>query len=97
MMTIDNLRAHVQRFHELCHGLARETLPPNPLDNDPIYLERRAYQKALRDAIDGLEGARVALATAIQRLEGDGTTRARGYRAPMAVGLGSPGGKEQKA
>jgi hypothetical protein len=44
--------------------------------NDPLlYLERRAYLGAIRDALAGVEEARVVLAKARQRLE-----RERGER-----------------
>ena len=44
--------------------------------NDPLlYLERRAYLGAIRDALAGVEEARLVLAKARQRLE-----RERGQR-----------------
>jgi hypothetical protein len=40
----------------------------------PVYMERLAYVEALRGAVGGLEGARVALARALQVIrEGRGT------------------------
>jgi hypothetical protein len=43
-------------------------------DDPLLYLERLAYVEALREAVAGLEDARVALAKALQRIrEGQGT------------------------
>jgi hypothetical protein len=70
MLTVDSLRARVRRFHDLYRGLARETAIPHAEDNDQLlFTERRAYKAAVHRAIAGLEDARVALATAIQRIE----------------------------
>jgi hypothetical protein len=42
-------------------------------DDPLLYLERLAYVQALRGAVAGLEGARVALARALQRMrDGEG-------------------------
>jgi hypothetical protein len=38
-------------------------------DDPLLYLERKAYLTAIQDALAGVEGARVALARARQRLE----------------------------
>ena len=39
------------------------------MDESLLYLERKAYHKAIRDVLAGVEAARVVLAKAIQRLE----------------------------
>jgi hypothetical protein len=68
MLTVDSLRARVQRFHQLCMGLAKETLKAK--DIQLLHLmERGAYKQAIHDAIERLETARIVLATAIQRIE----------------------------
>jgi hypothetical protein len=43
--------------------------------NDPLlYVERTAYLGAVQDALAGAEAARVVLAKAVQRMEGDAGT-----------------------
>jgi hypothetical protein len=42
--------------------------PAGEADDPLLYLERLAYVEALREAVAGLEGARVALARALQRI-----------------------------
>ena len=42
-----------------------------------LYLERRAYLGAIRDALAGVEAARVVLAKARQRLEREGGQHGR--------------------
>ena len=70
MITVDSLRARVRRLHELYCELAKETHIPKVEEADPLlFLERRAYKQAMHLAIGGLEDARVALETAIQRIE----------------------------
>ena len=68
MLTIDDVRQRAERLERLAQGLCRERArarlarPPLPLR------ERRMYLCALDDALFGVEGARLALARAIQRL-----------------------------
>jgi hypothetical protein len=58
----------VRRLYALAGGLAKEVVLIRQ-GNDPLlYLERRAYLAALRDALAGVEGARVVLARARQRM-----------------------------
>jgi len=52
---------------ELARGLAKETGLVDEHDDPFLRVERLAYLKALRDAIAGLETARVVLAHATQR------------------------------
>jgi hypothetical protein len=84
----------VRRFHDLYCGLARETAIPHAEDNDPLhFLERRAYKAAVHRAIAGLEDARVALATAIQRIEEGAAKTERQIEAKGNAG----GGREKPA
>ena len=68
MLTVDCLCARVRRLHELCRGLGKETLTTKDISL-LHFMERYAYKRALHDAIEGLEGARIVLATAMQRIE----------------------------
>ena len=79
MITVDSLRARVRRFHDLYRGLAREAAGWTAArGNDPLhFVEREAYKVALHKAIVGLEEARVALETAIQRID-EGAAKSRG-------------------
>jgi hypothetical protein len=68
-MNLADLTARVHRLDVLMRGLARE-LALWKKGNDPLlYAERRAYLKAIQDALAGVEEARVVLARANQRLE----------------------------
>jgi len=67
-MNLADLTARVHRLDELMRGLAREVALWKE-GNDPLlYAERRAYLKAIQDALAGVEAARVVLARAQQRL-----------------------------
>jgi hypothetical protein len=68
-MTLAALSARVRRLEELSIGLAREVVRVKEAANPLLYLERKAYLKALQDALAGVEAARVILALARQRLE----------------------------
>ncbi len=70
MIRLTNLAERVRRLEGLARGLAREVALWRE-GNDPLlYLERRAYLDAIQDALAGVESARVILARARQRLEG---------------------------
>ena len=59
----------------LSRGLAKEVVLWKECNDPLLYLERRAYFGAIRDALAGVEEAQVVLAEARQRLE-----RERGRR-----------------
>ena len=61
-MTLDNHRLILRR---------RQPLPVNleKADDPMLYLERQAYLTAMRQALSGIEGARVTLAKARQRMD----------------------------
>jgi hypothetical protein len=64
----EGLRARRGRLAEHSAGLAKEVVIIGK-GNDPLlYLERKAYLGAVQDALAGVEGARVTLAKALQRI-----------------------------
>jgi hypothetical protein len=65
----DGIKQRVQRLDELSRGLAKEVVLMRAANDPLLYLERKAYLTAIQDALAGVEGARVALARARQRLE----------------------------
>jgi hypothetical protein len=69
------IQARVERLERLSKGLAKEVALIGAADDPLLYLERKAYLAALRDGIAGLEGARVILARARQRLADDRRVR----------------------
>ena len=71
-ITWEQLEARKKRLNELARGLAKETVLVDEHDDPFLRVERLAYQKALRDAIAGLESARVVLAHATQRVAREG-------------------------
>jgi hypothetical protein len=66
-------------------GLAREVLRVRQANDPLLDLERRAYLKALQDALSGVEEARVTLALARQRLEEGQGPKKRFRGAPGAA------------
>jgi hypothetical protein len=72
-MTADNLAARARRLDRLVRGLMKEAVLVGEADDPLLYRERQDYLAALREAVGGLEGARVTLAQALQRIrEGEG-------------------------
>jgi hypothetical protein len=70
-MDVNELAARVRRLDALARGLAKELAAvqgetPTVL----LYRERRGYLEAIRQALAGVEGARVTLARALRRMEG---------------------------
>jgi hypothetical protein len=67
-MNLIDLESRVNRLDQLSHGLAKEEILVKK-GNDPLlYRERQDYLAAIRAALSGVEGARVTLAKARQRL-----------------------------
>ena len=80
-MNLTDLAARVRRLDELSRGLAKEVALWKACNDPLLYLERKAYLKAIQDALAGTEAARVALAKARQRLErerSEGSARPKG-------------------
>jgi hypothetical protein len=68
-MDTDDIKRRIGRLDGLSRGLAKEVVLMK-VANDPLLsLERKAYLSAIHAALAGVEGARVALARARQRLE----------------------------
>jgi hypothetical protein len=64
-----DIKRRIGRLDELSRGLAKEVVLMKAANDPRLYLERKAYLTAIQDALAGVEGARVALARARQRLE----------------------------
>jgi hypothetical protein len=68
-MATDGIKRRIGRLDERSRGLTKEVVLVKAADDPLLYLERKAYLTAIQDALAGVEGARVALARARQRLE----------------------------
>jgi hypothetical protein len=71
LMKLEDLAARVRRLDDLARGLAKEVTLWQECNDPLLYLERKAYLGAIRAALAGVEGARVVLAKARQRLEAE--------------------------
>jgi hypothetical protein len=91
MVTEAGVAARVERLHELSLGLAKEVVLIHQGQDPLLYLERKAYLAAIRDALAGVEGARVILARVRQRLEEAARVQ------PTHVVNGTDAGREQAA
>jgi len=76
MLTISDVRARLARLEQLSRGLAKERAVIREAEDPLLYLERRKYLCALEDARFGVEAARIALARALERIDGQGTAEA---------------------
>jgi len=63
------LSARERRLDQLSRGIALEISVVAKADDPLLYLERQAYLAGLREMLGGVEGARVVLAKARQRLD----------------------------
>jgi hypothetical protein len=70
-LTMADLKARVARLEDLSRGLAKEGVLQRGVQDVLLYRERKEYLAALRDAMGGVEAARVVLARAVRRLGGD--------------------------
>jgi hypothetical protein len=70
-ITWEQIEARVRRLNKLSMGLAREEWHwwGNRCDQPLLFVETRAYLKAIRDALAGVETARVVLAKAAHRCD----------------------------
>jgi hypothetical protein len=66
MITWQDVEAHKRRLEKLAMGLMREVIMDEH-DDPLLFIERRAYLKAIRDALAGVEAARVVLAKVVDR------------------------------
>jgi hypothetical protein len=69
-MNLQDIAARVQRLDKLSRGLAKEEVMVRQCHDALLYRERQDYLKAIRQALSGIEAARVTLAKVKQRLEG---------------------------
>lgn len=69
-MTLEAMKARVRRLDELARGLAKEGQVLRQANDPLLYRERQDYLKAVREALAGVEEARVVLARVVQRIEG---------------------------
>jgi hypothetical protein len=75
-ITWEQIDKRIHRLNALTMGLMRERFvwtKDNLHDHPPLFVETRAYLKAIRDALVGVESARIVLAKARRRHEGGGT------------------------
>jgi hypothetical protein len=70
VLTLPDVITRIQRLDELTRGLAKEVLLWKDGTDLLLYLERKAYLRAIQEALAGIETARVVLARARQRIEG---------------------------
>jgi hypothetical protein len=66
----DGIKQRIDRLDQLSRGLAKEVVLLRAANDPLLYLEQKAYLAGIQDALAGVEGARVALARARQRLLG---------------------------
>ena len=69
-LTVADLKRRVARLERLALGLAREAAPQEGAVDLLLYRERKQSLKAVRDALAGVEAARVVLARAVRRMGG---------------------------
>ena len=67
-MQLEDVRKRMERLTRLSLGLSRELVAWEEAKDPLLYLERKAYLAAIREAIDGVETARVVLVKACQRI-----------------------------
>jgi hypothetical protein len=74
-MDVNDLEARVKRLDTLARGLAEESGRVRETAGTGecvlLFRERRGYLEALHQALGGVETARIALAMALRRLEGE--------------------------
>jgi hypothetical protein len=68
-MSAADIAARVRRLDQLGRGLMKEIVQVEKADDPMLYLERQAYLTAMRQFLSGIEGARVTLVKARQRLD----------------------------
>jgi hypothetical protein len=69
-MTLHDVRSRVAGLDELARGLTKETVLVEEGDDPLLYRERQDSLQALREALAGVEDARIVLVKARRRLEG---------------------------
>ena len=69
-MGLAELKARVERLDKLARGLMKEETLWKESDGPLLYRERKAFLGAIRDALAGVEAARVVLAGVVRRIDG---------------------------
>jgi hypothetical protein len=69
-MNLEDFKARVRRLDKLARGLAKELTLWKACNDPLLYLERKAYLTAIRNALAGVDAARVVLAGVVRRIEG---------------------------
>jgi hypothetical protein len=69
-LTLADVISRVARLERLSLGLAWEAAVKQGWVDLLLYRERKQYLAAVRDALSGVEAARVVLARAVRRMEG---------------------------
>jgi hypothetical protein len=71
-MSAADISARLHRLDALARGLSLELHTVSKADDPMLYVERQQYLAAMRRLLDGVEGARVILAKAKQRIDVSG-------------------------
>jgi hypothetical protein len=69
-MNLEDFKARVRRLDKLARGLVKELTLWKACNDPLLYLERKAYLTAIRNALAGVDAARVVLAGVVRRIEG---------------------------
>jgi hypothetical protein len=88
-MNLNDLESRVRLLDQLSRGLAKEALLWGRGHQPLLYRELQGYLAAIQTALSGIEGARVTLVKARQRVrgrQGQGAVLTR----PLAEPLGRP-------
>src|SRR5262245_4083408 len=83
-LSVGGIEARLLRMERLTRGLAKEIDRVTQDQGVLLYLEKRAYVHALRDAWAGVESARVILSVAVSRLRGDAARTAEKQAGPSS-------------
>jgi len=79
--TLAGIKARIRRLHQLSKGLNREYYHMRCELGALTFAEYLEYMQAIREALAGVEAARVALVVAVWRIEDEEAERARCDRA----------------
>jgi hypothetical protein len=70
-LALAGIKGRVARLERLAVGLDREADLQRGAVDLLLYRERKQYLAAMRDALSGVEAARVVLVRAVRRMEGE--------------------------
>jgi hypothetical protein len=68
-MNLQDIKARINRLENLGIGFGKEYSLWKECNDSLLYAERQAFLSVIREALIGIEAARVALALAKQRIE----------------------------